>query len=143
MDTLLTSLHVTMYGAPWVYLSGLRYRCKTGFCMFYPIILCLSTVAEVQSDSVVWKEAELVPTVVGNYVTESLTCDTGLVGSMLWTSVIAIFCLQPKNLWLTISELMVWFYLGWKLAVFCVECKYMNTILYTISDLNPLYLSFS
>lgn len=79
MDTQLISLHVTIYGATWLYLSGLYYRCKTGLCMFYPIILCLRTIPDVQSDSVVWNEAELVPIVVGKYVTESLACDIGLV----------------------------------------------------------------
>lgn len=52
MDTQLISLHVTMYGAPWVFLSGLYCRCKTGLCMFYTIVLGLSTISDVQSDSV-------------------------------------------------------------------------------------------
>lgn len=141
----------------WCTFSGLYYRCKTGLYMFYPIILCLSTISDVQSDSVMWNEAEFNPTVVGNYVTVNVTCDIGLVQRKvwtswsLWTSEIAIFCLQSKNPWLTISlwpeyfDLTMWFYLGWKLAIFCVEYKYMNTtLLYTtIWSINPIKFSWN
>lgn len=129
------------YSTPWMCLDGLCYRYKAGLMrlyVFYAVIICWSTFSHVQDNSVVWKEAGLVPYVDISVILK-FNCDIGLVEMTVCCRLprlaSSVSSPKPRSLQ-SLCELST---LNWccdsvyngKLTIFCVEWKCMYIYIHT------------
>lgn len=119
------SVHVAMYGAPWMYVSWWLVLQGQSWTRETRHVLCNHSVPKYNFWCTEWfywvKWSWTCSQCDGQSCdSESFTCDIGLVERKVCSGDIAIFCFQSKtpritiSLWTEYFELVLWFYLQWK-----------------------------